>query len=385
MRNWIPKFVLSSYHYFLALMGAFLFSFPSKKITVIGVTGTSGKTTTVEYLSKILNESGFKTASISSTSFKIGAGEEKNMLKMTMPGRFKIQRFLRKAVKEKCRYAVIEVSSQGIVQFRHKFIRFGVCVFTNLSEEHIESHGGFENYRNAKLSLFKENPYTHIINREDKYQDFFWQVPAKNKIEYGLDKRIPFNIKGFNRYNASAALTAALYLKIPESVCIRSLEKSKEIAGRVEFVAKEPFSVIVDYAHTPSQLEELYKMFEGKRKICVLGSCGGGRDKWKRPVMGKIAGKNCEKVIITNEDPYDEDPEKIIEEVAGLTPAEKILDRRKAIRRALELAMPGDAVIITGKGSEPLMCVAKGKKIPWDDRAIAREELERIAFYPSVR
>jgi len=164
-----------------------------------------------------------------------------------------------------------------------------------------------------------------------------------------------------------------------------ALKKPGKIWGRMEFVIKEPFRAVVDYAHTPKALEGAYKTLSigksgsDRKLICVLGSCGGGRDKWKRPVFGGLASQYCDKIILTNEDPYDENPVKIIEDIeAGLSPGadyEKILDRRGAIKRALELAVVGDTVIITGKGGEPWICVANGRKIPWDDRQIVREEM----------
>jgi UDP-N-acetylmuramyl tripeptide synthase len=146
----------------------------------------------------------------------------------------------------------------------------------------------------------------------------------------------------------------------------------------MEVIYREPYSIIVDYAHTPDALEKVYGTITG-RKICVLGACGGGRDKWKRPELGKIAEKYCDEIILTNEDPYDESPEKILEDIKkGAPSAQKILDRKEAIRKALGLAKPNDTVIITGKGSEPWMCVAKGKKIPWDDREIVKEEFREL-------
>lgn len=374
-----PSQILSFYHYCLAFLGAFLYGFPSRKITVIGITGTSGKSTVAELTSAILEEAGSKVALISSLKFKIKDKEETNKLKMTMPGRFKIQKFLKEAVKANCQYAVLEVTSEGIKQFRHKFINFEIAAFTNLTKEHIESHGSFENYRKAKLKLFQETKDTHIINLDDQNANFFWEVPAKNKIGYTIKDShlVPenFNLPGrFNIYNAITATKIALALKIPLTICQKALGNFKKIEGRMEIVSENPL-VIVDYAHTPEALKQVYETID-KDLICVLGSCGGGRDKWKRPVMGEIASQHCKKVIVTNEDPYDEDPEKIIDQVIGKTQAEKILDRRKAIKKAISLAKDNEAVIITGKGSEPWMCLANNKKIPWDDREIAREFLK---------
>lgn len=374
----IPDFLLSSYHYFLSWIGAFLYWFPSKKLTVIGVTGTSGKSTVVELCADIFQEAGFKTASMSSIKFKIGDKEWKNELKMTMPGRMKIQGFLRQAVKTGCKYAALEVTSEGIKQYRHKFIDFDVAVFTNLSPEHIESHGSFEKYRAAKAKLFQQTKKIHIINIDDKNAEHFLKYSAEKKIKYGINDAgiLPKDLKllgKFNLYNAITATKIAMSQGVSLETCRRALEKVKGIPGRMEVIVREPFTVVVDYAHTPEALEQVYKSLSDRRMICVLGACGGGRDKWKRPVLGKIAAQYCDQAIITNEDPYDENPMEIINQVAGNTKAEKILDRKQAIKKAIELVNPGDVVVITGKGSEPWMCVKGGKKIPWDDRQVVKD------------
>ena len=387
----IPDFLLSSYHYFLSWIGAFLYGFPSKKMTVIGVTGTSGKSTVVELCANIFQEAlrqaqgkQFKTASISSIKFKIGDKEWENKLKMTMPGRMKVQRFLSQANKAGCKYTVLEVTSEGIKQHRHKFIDFDVAVFTNLSPEHIESHGSFEKYRAAKAKLFQQVKKIHIINIDDKNAEHFLKYFAEKKIKYGIDDAeiLPKDLKllgKFNLYNAITATKTAMSQGISLETCKRALEKVKAIPGRMEVVVKEPFTVIVDYAHTSQSLKKVYETFKNSKLICVLGSCGGGRDKWKRPVLGKIAAQYCQKIIVTNEDPYDEDPMNIINQVAEGTKgkAEKILDRKEAIKEALKTAKQGDVVIITGKGSEPWMCIKNGKKIPWSDREIVLDFLRK--------
>lgn len=374
IKKLIPEPLLRTYHYCLAFLGAFFYGFPSKKLVVIGITGTSGKSTVVELTNYILKQAGFKTVSLSSITFKT--------LKMTMPGRFKIHKFLKRAVKEKCKYVILEVTSEGIKQYRHKFIDFKIAVFTNLSKEHIESHRGFDNYKKAKAELFKACEGTHIINLDDKNADYFWKIPAKRKIGFSKNEFIsllPENIimpGEFNKYNALTSTKIAMALGVSQDVCQKAIQEFKGVEGRMEIVNKNPL-VIVDYAHTPEALEQVYKTLKNYKLICVLGSCGGGRDKWKRPVMGKIAQQYCEKVIITNEDPYDENPMDIINQVVGNTVAEKILDRKEAIKKALSLAESNSAVIITGKGSEPWMCVTRGKKLAWDDREIARQALAR--------
>lgn len=409
LRDIVPCFLINWYHLLVALGAAVFFGFPSKKIKVIGVTGTNGKSTTIKLITAVLEEAGFRVAALSSIDFK---KTEVGGMRMTMPGRGLIQRFLRSAVKTGCQYAVIEVTSEGIIQHRHRFIDFEIAVFTNLSPEHIESHGSFENYKKAKGRFFKAVKECHVVNADDKHNNYFLNFEARRKYIYGLreirtpnaflsilgyssrSKGINFELKGisfhldlfgeFNVYNALAALCVGLSQGISLEVCKKGLERVKGIPGRMELVIKEPLIVIVDYAFTPNALEKVYQTVNDnwveKKMICVLGSCGGGRDKWKRPVLGGLAGKYCDRVIVTNEDPYDEDPMEIIDQVSSGVGeiAEKVLDRREAIRNALKEAEKGDVIVITGKGSEQSICLAEGKRIPWDDRQVVREEIEKI-------
>ena len=384
LRKITPKFLLSWYHLAWAFFGAVAYGFPAKKLIVIGVTGTNGKSTTVEMISRILREGGSETASLSSIRFQMKEKEWRNTMKMTMPGRFIIQKFLREAVNKGCKYFVLEVTSEGILQHRHEFINFHTAVFTNLSPEHIERHGGFENYKKTKGKLFEITKNVHVINKDDEYAEYFLKFPAGTIIQYNKDS-FPVHLKligDFNKYNAAAAISVGRVYNIPLEVCTRAMENIKGIPGRMEQVVSEPFQVYVDYAFTPAALEKVYKTLKPShgKLICVLGATGGGRDAWKRPVLGKIAAEQCDKIILTDEDPYEEDPQKIIDEVAAGTQGkeEKILDRRKAIQKALRVAERGDTVIITGKGSEDSMAIKGNKKIPWDDREIVREEFAAI-------
>jgi UDP-N-acetylmuramoyl-L-alanyl-D-glutamate--2,6-diaminopimelate ligase len=332
---------------------------------------------------------------------------------MTMPGRFKIQKFLRQAAEANCQYLVLEVTSEGIKQHRHQFIDFAVAVFTNLTPEHIEAHGGFERYREAKGKLFKATKDIHIINLDDENAEYFLRFPAHKKIGFTLNEMsreqfstikakniqvlqsglkffvddTEFNLKllgEFNIYNALAATCVALSQGVGLKTCKLALEKIEGIPGRMEMVISQPFKVFVDYAFTPTALEKVYQTirnnFNPQKIICVLGACGGGRDKWKRPILGGLAAKYCDEVIITNEDPYGENPMEIINQVADGAgeKAKKFLDRRRAISEALKIAKEGDVIIITGKGCEPWICVTGGKKIPWDDRQVVKEEFRKI-------
>ena len=201
--------------------------------------------------------------------------------------------------------------------------------------------------------------------------------------------RFELNLIGrFNVYNALAAICVGLNEGLSLEQCEQGLEKAEGVPGRMETVIFQPFKVIVDYAFTPNALQKVYQTLRkfsysaGQKTnlVCVLGACGGGRDKWKRKVLGEIAAENCRDIIITNEDPYDEDPMEIINQVAdgAGSGALKILDRRRAIKKSLQLAKAGDTVIITGKGCEPWLCIANNKKIAWDDRRIVREEYEGL-------
>lgn len=414
-RKFIPSsifnFLKPIYHFLLAFFGALVYGFPSRKLTVIGVTGTKGKSSVIYLLNKIFEESGQKVAVISSIQFKIAEKEWTNKLKMTMPGRFQIQKFLNDAVKAGCRFAIIEVTSQGVEQSRHRFINFDTAVFTNLAPEHIEAHGSFEAYKNAKLKFFRYVNNNHVLNKDDKHFEEFSAIPAKSKIIYSFKSlkntgaELNLQIAGdFNLNNAIAAIKTAEIYGINFDIAKRALEKIKSIPGRVEFINEgQSFKVIVDYAHTPDSLVAVYETVEkyklesenpDAKMICVLGAAGGGRDKWKRPEFGKIAMEYCDKIILTNEDPYDENPQSILEEIeSGFSQVQsssnaldkdqgsyyKILDRREAIKKAIELAEKDDVVIITGKGSELLMMLENGRKIEWNDREVVREELKRLA------
>lgn len=404
VKKFIPKSVFAffqpMYHQTLAYAGAMRYGFPSRGMKVIGVTGTKGKSTTVFLITKILEASGASVATIGSLGFKIKDKEWPNTLKMTMPGRFRLQKFLAEAKKAGCEYVVLEVTSEGIAQKRHLGISFDCAVFTNIHKEHLESHGSFENYLKAKQELFKLSKRTHILNADDRHVGEFEKFSVQKKILFGIehgdirarevnagDKNSDFKVSDqhvalklggeFNVLNALAAWGVGKAYEIEEPLMARVLSGIESIPGRLEFVQKEPFSVVVDYAHTPDSLEAVYKTLKPQngRLICVLGAAGGGRDKWKRAEFGAIADRLADEIILTDEDPYEEDPREIIREIQmGIKRQDHvqiILDRKEAIGLAIAMAQPGDAVVMTGKGSEISMAVAGNKKIPWSDRNIA--------------
>lgn len=422
-----PDFALSLYHLSLAFLAALWYDFPSESMVVIGVTGTKGKSSATLMLSRILEEAGVKVAVSSSLMFKINENEWLNPYHMTMSGRFKLQQFLYQAKIAGCQYAIIETTSEGIKQYRHKFINFDVAVFTNLTPEHIEAHGGFENYKKAKGKLFavlgkskKKNiggkliEKISVFNLDDENAEYFKGFPADKKYGFSVKEAcassknegvICFNapelksdpsgiqftvdrtvfdmplIGEFNIYNALCATVAAKSLGVDFSVSRSALKKINEIAGRMNFVNMgQKFTAIIDLAHTPSSFSAVFQSATMLKKpngriIAVFGSAGGGRDKWKRPELGKIAARFSDYIILTNEDPYDENPNAICGVIeSGVKAAnfagtmETIYDRRKAIERAVNIARWNDIVLFLGKGTEQTM-VIKRESIPWDEQA----------------
>lgn len=432
----LPKSLFQLYHWSLARIAAARYRHPSRRLIVIGVTGTKGKSTTVTLISRVLEQAGYTIGVIATTHFKIGKREWVNETKQTMPGRFRLQRLLQDMVYRGCHYAIIETSSEGIAQFRSAGIEYDIAVFTNISPEHIESHGSFEKYRDAKLTLFRSLmttlhkringsiiPKVIVANADDPAVGLFLEPRADRRYTYSLELEheppsesdihtSAHHIKlmhdhtefvidhqlfrtwmlgRFNVSNCLAALSIGLSQGVALPVIKEALESDVQIPGRLEEIPNHrDIRVFVDYAHEPASLEAVYQVvmaLKPKRLIAVLGSQGGGRDTAKRPIMGRLAGQYADYVIITNEDPYDEDPHQIIDDVAAGaiesgkqldTNCFKILDRRTALGAALNLAQAGDIVIATGKGSETVMAVEGGRLIPWDDREALRELLFSI-------
>jgi UDP-N-acetylmuramoyl-L-alanyl-D-glutamate--2,6-diaminopimelate ligase len=415
--------LMSFYHLALAWLGAAWYGFPSRKLTVIGVTGTKGKTTTSNFIADLLNAAGRKTGAATTVNFRIGYESWPNRTKQTMLGRFGLQRFLRKLVNEGCTHAVIETSSEGILQHRHRFIDYDICVFTNISPEHIERHGSFEQYRAAKVKLFEllaqKKDGVAIINTDDPNAIWFLKPKAARTIGYGFEnppvrmkerfdaflratdielrplssmcrvegERATIPLGGdFNIRNALAALGVLVAEQIPLWEGVKLIGSLRPVPGRMEVITEPGFpTVIVDYAHEPASLEAIYKaaeQFKPKKMIGVLGAQGGGRDIWKREAMGKLAGTYLDAVVLADEDPYDDDPRRILKDIEGgvhhgpkipKTRVYTIIDRKEAIKQAIELGSVGDLVVLTGKGGEVWMCKEKGKKIPWDETETVRE------------
>lgn len=424
VKAFIPPVVLDRYHWTLANLASLRYGNPSRQLIVIGVTGTNGKTTTCYAIAKALEASGHKTGCTTTAILKVAEREWINPTKMTMPGRFFLQRMLRQMVDAGCRYAVIETSSQGLIQHRHVGIAYDIGVFTNLTPEHIEAHGGFENYKQAKGRLFEyletlepkqvagqTVPRAIVLNAESEHAGYYASLAKSLPVQwYGIGEGeglrakhletqetgsstevngYPFKIAMPGRYNVEnmlAALTVCQVLAVPLETAIAKLEKIQGLPGRFERVdVGQSWKVVIDYAPEPEALKQLYKAVSSvphARLIHVLGSCGGGRDIARRPILGKMAGETADLVIVTNEDPYDDDPAQIIDQVAAGAAAAgkkegetllKIQDRKEAIAEAMKQAQPNDLVLITGKGCETWICVANDRKLPWNERQAAED------------
>lgn len=431
LKKFSPGWLLSAYHFFLAYAAAALYGFPSKKMAMIGITGTKGKTTTANFVWAALTGAGFKTGLVGTANVRIGEKEEMNKYHMTMPGPLVMQKIFSDMVKAGCTHCVFETTSEGIVKWRHKGIAYDFAIFTNLTPEHLPSHAGsFENYKAAKGKMFvelmksarktidgKELKKTTIINSDSPHKEYFLSFPADKRITYGLGETsdfkaqdisttpdgVSFDIKGedytlrvigeFNVMNALPAIIAAKEFGATREAIQKGFDALTLIPGRMEKISLgQPYTLFVDYAHEKESMTAVLKTAQaitrntGGKIIVLLGAEGGGRDKAKRPIMGELAGKMADYVICSNVDPYEDEPLPIAEDIAVAAEAAGkireqdlfvILDRRTGIRKALELAQPNDVVLITGKGAEQSIVIG-GVASPWDDREVVREELSLI-------
>jgi len=421
------------YHYFLAILSYWFYGRPSRKLVVVGVTGTKGKSTTCRLIASVLEAGGYRVGLLSTAEFQIGEKRWLNIRKMTMLGRGEIHKMLKEMVSARCQYAVVETSSEGILQYRHLGLNYDIAVFTNLGTEHSERHGGFDNLKKAKGRMFAQlSKHSKIINGQkikkvivangdDENAQYYLDFKADEKLvlqlnkqtidnskqdslgtlgvtcyvlrdtgsEFDLEnKKYTVNLPGkFNIYNALSALAVGKSQNISDEKIALGLAKVDLVPGRMEFINEgQNFKVIVDYAHEPLSLTELFTTLRnmlapGAKLIGVVGSDGGGRDVGKRAKMGEIAGRFCDTVVITDVNCFDEDPKEIAEmlavgaRAAGKKDNENLfieIDRKEGIKKAIALAKEKDIVVITAKGTEPCI-VDHGKKIPWDDRVVARE------------
>lgn len=424
----LPRGMKNVYHFFQAVLASVWYGFPGKKLRVIGVTGTNGKTTTTQFITAILLQADKKVAMASTINFQIGGRSWVNASKFTTLSPWKLQRFLRDAVKEGCEYAVIETSSHALDQNRVWGISYEIAVMTNVTREHLDYHETMEKYREAKCKLFTRAKKA-VINLDMDDPQFFCGTKKEGQIltysvkdpqaqllatdmsldfhgtEFTVDE-VHFHLRVpglFNIENALAALGVARFLHIDFSLAKEALGNVSGVPGRMELVPNHMNAdILIDYAVTPDAFEKLYASIlplkiPGSQIIHVFGACGD-RDRGKRPQMGEIASSYADVIILTNEDPFYEDPEQIIDDIekglpealrkqsasmrAGVTKKYskhyfRIFDRRQAIHKALSLAEIGDIVLITGKGAEVTMAFGE-KRIPWNERRVIEEELQKI-------
>lgn len=409
--------VANFYHLLVAVAANIRYGFPARKMRVIMVTGTNGKTTTAAYIAQMLMSAGLKVG-VSTTAF-YGFGEElePNTRNRTVDDIFYVQAMLSRMKKAGCEYLVMEVTSMALVQHRLWGVPCDVAVMTNLTQDHLDYHKTMERYAEAKGKMFERSPAYIVLNRDDEWFEFFDKFEAGDrKLTYGAHKdatgriieadlkadgsdvtlqidktkKVKFHtaLPGkFNVYNATAAAMVGYVLELDAKEISKGLASLKNVPGRLERISEgQRFEVIVDYAHTPDALENLLDTLRHltKGKLWVVFGATGDRDKGKRPIMGEIAARLADRIVLTDDEPYSEDPAKIRKEVmTGIESTEngakktiEIGDRREAIQRAVADARPRDTVAITGMGHEQFRIVA-GERQPWSDAGIAREALKQ--------
>lgn len=424
----MPKAILKKlkflYHLIFNYTINILIGRPSESLIVIGITGTKGKTSTVYTLYQTLVKLGLKVGLTSSVYSSNGIELSKNKIRNSMPGRGQIHILMREAKNNGATVFIVEVTSEGLAQNRHRGIHFDSVIITNLYPEHLEAHGGFENYKKAKGLLFQSFEKSQSktinskiieplswVNQDDEHKEYYRNLTTKqvsstgkssqsnlqmlsiNSDQNGLDFNYQDNNTGenykvttpvlgeFMGYNLLFVIGIAKWLGYDYKSINKVLNNLNDIPGRMNKVATNP-TIFVDYAHIPEALEKVYQTintsFKSKnsKTIAILGSCGGGRDTWKRSPMGKVAGQMNDYIIITDEDPYDENPQAIIDEVfSGVLKAGKIenqnawriTSRREAFQKAIDLAQKEDIIIITGKGSEASIMRGNRFKENWND------------------
>ena len=387
------------------------FDHPEKKLKIIGVTGTNGKTTISNVIKNIFMKNGIKTGLIGTICNEIG--DETVHTYNTTPMAFDYMCLLDKMVKAGCKYAVMEVSSFGLVQHRIGPTHFDMGIFTNLTQDHLDYHKTMENYYKAKKMMFDECDYA-LINTDDEYgRRIFSEISCK-KERYGISSEADYyadaikiksdgtsfwycyngksqlvNMKMtgmFNVSNVTAAISVCLKAGLPIEDILKAVSEYNGVKGRCEIIPTgRDFTVICDYAHTPDAVENILKSVrehtEG-RLICLFG-CGGNRDAKKRPLMAKAAAKFADRLIITSDNPRDEIPEAIIDDIlAGLKdseiPFDVVVDRTKAIHHSLKIAEKGDIIVLAGKGHEDYQVLPGNEHIHFDEREIVSEGLKLI-------
>lgn len=427
-----PPFLFNLYHLLRGVLAAVLYGFPSRKLTVVGVTGTNGKTTTCHMIGHILEAVGEKVGLATTVSFWVGQKKWTNQTKMTTLSPFVLQKLLSQMVKNACRYAVLEVSSHALKQHRVWGIFFDLAVLTNMSAEHLDYHPTFSDYQKSKEKLFaalsqnpKENsPQALVVNLDEPTSPAFLRHSASGKIGYTTkntsappgvqtvqaeeiktgkesssfwlvtykgNTKINLRLPGiFNIQNALAAASAALVLKIDLNQIKTGLESLWQMPGRVERVeGGQNFDIIIDYAHTPDGFEKVLSFLKENTngKLIAVFGAAGERDRSKRPHLGEMASRWADVIILTEEDPASEDPGKIIQEILpGIDKAkfqrEKnffiTLNRPQAIKQALSLAQEGDTVALLAMGAQTVMAKKEGK-VPYNEKEVVLKILEEYS------
>jgi UDP-N-acetylmuramoyl-L-alanyl-D-glutamate--2,6-diaminopimelate ligase len=408
------------WHAARALGAALVYGFPARNLTVIGITGTDGKTTTVGMTAHILHHAGVKVGALSTAAFQIGEERTWNATQKTSPSPFAIQKFLRTLVGSGCTHAVLEVSSHGLVQGRLNWTWPTVAAVTNVAMEHLDYHGSMDQYRADKGMLFRmlHGQGVKVLNADDESLPTYTAITSGRTVTYSIQSQettlwldsiedLPegpcaqLHVKGrsdplpleltipgaFNLENALCAIGCAVAVGIDPDVAVKALRTFQGVPGRLERIDEgQAFSVFVDFTVTPQAYEKtlttLRSMLpDGKRLLVLTGSCGD-RMKEKRPIIGRMCSDLADVVVVTNEDPYTEDPQAIIDEVwSGIdqskTSAHQIFDRGEAMQFIFNEAQPRDIVILCAKGSDTTMWTTQGQ-IPWDERSIAREFLRSL-------
>lgn len=430
LKKLVPHQLINGFHYTEAIAAGVAYRHPTKKMIVIGIVGSKGKTTLANLLWAALSGDGSTVGLIGTANIRIGQQEKLNPYHMTMPGRHKLQKTLAIMRDAGCQYAIMEVPSEGQAQWRHVGIYFDALIFTNVTRELMASHRYsldvlhehnkrvFQQteHQRTKTLQGRVQPKILVANADAEHFNAYFSHFADIKRSYSLHAKSNYkathiesdplgstlvinkhqyriNIPGVvNVSNAAGAIATALELgKRPSDIAL-GLKSLAGVPGRMERIeAGQDFTVIVDYAHEETSMQALMdgaKQMNVKtaKVITLLGAEGGGRDEVKRPLMGEIAMRGSDAVVITNVDPYYDDPDKILDDIeVGIKQARgkinhtywRIADRREAIRQALQLAKAGDLVLLTGKGSEQSMVIG-GKKISWDDRKVVMEELKKV-------
>ncbi len=405
----VPQVLVADARASMAPLAARLWGDPTAELRVAGITGTNGKTTTAFLLHQILEASAVQSGLLGTVKQVVGAVEQE--VERTTPEAIDLQRTFRQMLEGGDRACVMEVSSHALVLHRADAIRFELALFTNLTQDHLDFHADMEDYFLAKRMLFERHPGTAVVNVDDPYgrrlaEEFkcvtFSAEGAEadyraERVEHGGagtgftvvhpagSTQVHSPLPGhFNVANALGAFAAAVAMEVTPTAAGRALSSAVSVPGRFEPIDEgQGFAVLVDYAHTPDSLENILRaarrLTEG-RVITVFGA-GGDRDRDKRPKMGRAAAQGSDLAIVTSDNPRSEDPGAIIGEIlAGVEGRESVIveaDRRAAIALAFERARPGDSVVIAGKGHEQGQELEDGRKIPFDDREVAREELRR--------